>query len=106
MAKLLAFLLIGRLLVWMAQRFPFQNLPIIGNLMKRKSLQELIHCDLCLGVWVYTVLALLFGIDFFSEYMKYQIPLIGEFFTGMSASFFMHIFAIGWQMEFGEITVE
>jgi hypothetical protein len=49
---------------------------------------------------------LLFGIDFFSEYMKYQIPLIGEFFTGMSASFFMHIFAIGWQMEFGEITVE
>jgi hypothetical protein len=77
------------------QRFPFQKIPLLSRLFEEgKFLQELFSCDLCLGVWVYTVLAFFFKANI---YDVFYFPVISELLTGITTSFIMHVFSVGWK---------
>jgi len=102
MLDLLIYLLIGRLLVFYSQKFPFQKLAFIGRLWKEgEFLNMMFSCDLCLGVWIYTLLAILFDQNFFGTIMIARTDIIGWFLTGAISSFLAHIFALGWKIKFG-----
>jgi len=77
------------------QRFPKQKIPFLKNFFSEgKFLQELFSCDLCLGVWVYTVLAFFFKANIFD---MFYFPVVSEALTGMATSFIMHLISAGWQ---------
>jgi len=97
--------LIGRILVYVLQKFPFQHLWFIGNWWKEgKFLRQLFDCDLCLGTWVYTVLSAVMGMNILYEYV--YIPIVCEFVTGMVVSFLIWIIRNGWESLFRIYNVE
>jgi hypothetical protein len=61
---------------------------------EEKFLHELFSCDLCLGVWVYTVLAFFFKVNI---YDVFYLPVLSELLTGITTSFIMHVFSAGWK---------
>jgi len=104
MLDYLIYIFIGRLLVFYSQEFPFTRLSFIGVLWEEgKFLNTMFSCDLCLGVWVYTLLAILFDINFFGTIMIARTEIIGWFLTGASTSFLVHMFLLGWKIKFGII---
>ena len=98
MTDMAAYLLVGRLVIFLAQtagvlRWFWKLHPL---------LQELRDCDLCLGVWVYFVLAFIWPMAILpSGY----IPCISEALTGASASFVMHLLRLGWNARFQSIII-
>lgn len=96
--------LIGKLLIFLAQKAPYQN--IIGKLFRgervRSFLQELFSCDLCLGVWVYTLLSWIMNINMYYFY----VPVVSEFLTGASMAFIAHLMTIGWKEKFSTIIIQ
>ena len=105
LSQLIGFLLVGRLLVFVLQKFPFRK-TFIGNFFKEgKFLEQLFSCDLCLGVWCYAVVGYLLRIDLVSELFGVYVIAFNEIMTGIIASFLFYIFAIGWQTRFGIIEV-
>ena len=90
----MAFLVLGRLAIWMIQisgllRPVFQIHPI---------LQEFASCDLCLGVWVFSGLAWALGINIIEPI---YVPVLSEALSGIAASFAVHLAVLGWQVKFG-----
>lgn len=93
MIELAAYLLSGRLIIWLLQT---------NDLMRpvwqfRPLLTELGDCDLCLGFWVYLVLALFV-----------QLPGVWPWYVEILilaavASFTMHLVRLGWQTKFGVV---
>jgi len=88
---------LGRLVIYLAQGFPKRP--------KGEFWDELFECDLCLGVWVYSILALIFKIDIFTEYFGYA-SIVGMLLTGMVTSFIVHLLKIGWNEKFSIIVME
>ena len=90
--------LFGRLTIHLIQKFP---LP--------KRLNEWQNCNLCSGVWVYTILSAIFRVDLlstvFSEIGIFYIPFISEFFTGAVTSYLAYIFEIGFRERYLNITI-
>lgn len=105
LSQLIGFLLVGRLLVFVLQKFPFRK-TIIGKFFKEgKFLEQLFSCELCLGCYVYAFVGYLLRIDFISELFGVYVIAFNEIMTGIIASFVVYIFAIGWQTRFGIIEV-
>ena len=103
MTELVIYLLIGKLLIYTLQKYPFPD--IFPRLFREGGfLKKLLDCDFCLGFWVYFLMAFVFGMNFFSEY--FYIAIISEGLTGISASFIMHLLSIGWKDKFGTFLVE
>jgi hypothetical protein len=101
----LVYAAIGRVCIFFLQRFPFERLPKIGGWWLRGgSLHDLWFCSLCLGVWVYTPLAYLMQIDLMGGWFPH-IPGITELLTGAVTSLLAFLIQVGWQTEFGEITI-
>lgn len=103
MNNLILYILIGKLLIFLIQKFPFSKLFFIGRFFgEGRFLEQLFSCDLCLGVWVYTFLAFFFGVNYFGFYF------IGvtEFLVGATTSFIMHLITIGWIDKFGTFILE
>ena len=97
---------IGRLIIFILQKFPFHKLPLIGGLFREgRFLQELISCDFCLGVWVFTILAYMMKIDLMSGWFDYRF-FVTEFVTGAATSILVHLIRIGWQTEYTETVIE
>lgn len=89
-------LLIGKLVMFLARKAPYQNwVPF---------LKDLFACELCLGVWVYTALALVF--DFHVPLTFPYIPILSEFFTGAIASFTMWLLTDGWNSKFSVMVLK
>lgn len=104
MTQLVIFALIGRLTIFLLQKFPKSHLPIIGKLFREgKFLNELFSCDLCLGVWIYTGLAFITNVNVTGE--LFNIPILSEIATGISVSFVMHLISVGWKEKFGNIII-
>lgn len=105
MDEFVKFALVGKLVIFILQRFPFNKIPLIGNLFKEgKFFGELFGCDLCLGVWVYSILAVLLEYD--------AIGLSGNLsgflswiLTGIMTSFIMFVFSNGWKALFSTIEI-
>jgi len=91
--------LVGKLLIYLIQQFPLTD----KISAKHPTLEKLFACDLCLGVWVYWAVAVIFRQNLFSS-----IPspfgatwyMIEYFMTGAITSFIMHLITLGWNSKF------
>jgi len=85
------------------QKSPYATFigKFIGRDDIRGFLQELFSCDLCLGVWVYAILALIMKMNMYSFY----VPIVSEFLTGASTAFIVHLVSIGWTDKFSIINI-
>lgn len=91
------FLVIGRLIMFLARKSPyFVN-------VKWDFLKQLFECDLCLGTWVYSLMALAFRVSIPLS-MGY-VPILSEFITGAVCAFFMWVFMAGVNTLFREIHI-
>lgn len=99
---------LGKLFIFLIQKSPY--LKFVSGFFKGRSkefLEELFGCDLCLGVWVYLFLALLF------QYANVNVnvldipnaPLISAIINGAITSFVVHLFSIGWRDKFGTFVI-
>ncbi len=89
------FLGFGKVAIYFLQTFP----PL--KKIKWKFLQELLECDLCTGVWVYTPLCFIFHVSLVDPYF----PIISELLTGAFSSLLMHIISIGWREKWSVINI-
>lgn len=100
------FLLIafGRLIIHLIQRFPLPS-----ALLSSRTTIKWHSCTLCIGVWIYTILAALFRIDllsiWFLEIGIVYIPLVTEILTGAMTSWILYIFEIGLREEHFSMTI-
>jgi len=92
-----AFAAIGKLLLYLAQKFPLTGY-IAG---KWKILEELVTCDLCFGFWVYLVLGLFYRIDIFPTYHA----ILSEIILASVTSFLVHLISIGWSEKFNIVVI-
>lgn len=90
----LAYLVLGRLLVWTLQT----SGPAKRVWALHPFLQELGECDFCLGCWLFPLMAWLFGINLLSPI---YVPVVSEIVTGIATSFAVHLARLGWQSKFG-----
>jgi len=85
---------LGRLIIW-----TFQSNGLLNPLFsKNTKLRELISCDFCLGFWIFTGLAHVFGLNLLSPV---YVPILSEAITGLVASFVSHLMRLGWETKFG-----
>lgn len=75
----------------------------IGNEKLRGFLTELFGCDLCLGVWVFSIGALLTNMNMVYEICT--IPVVSQVITGIITSFLVWVFRNGWDSLFREIVL-
>jgi len=94
-----AYALFGRLIIYLIQRLPFID-------FSWDSLDELFHCDLCLGVWVYWFLAWIFDIEIFSLWFSNVNTVFAYFLTGTVTSFIMYLVALGWKDQFSVLEIK
>lgn len=105
MTQIVIFALIGRLIIFLLQKFPKDRLPLIGKLFgDGKFLNELFSCDLCLGFWIYAGLSFIINVDLTTEY--FYVPVLSEFITGAVISFIMHLISAGWDANYRNIVIE
>ena len=78
-AGYLLFLVVGRLLIFVGGKFYRQNNIDI------KFFNKLFSCNLCLGVWVYTIMSALLGYYVFEDFTPYT-PAFSELAAGCFSS--------------------
>ena len=109
----IGYALLGKLLIYLWQLFPLSS--YLSS--KWKPLQKLFGCDLCLGVWIFWFLALIFEeinpfLSVMDKYVMYSTVLavfafiFTAFLTGAITSFIVHIFSLGWNTKFQTIVVQ
>lgn len=82
-------LLVGKLLMFLAWKAPYTG----------KYLDKIFSgCELCLGVWVYTILSALFDVRVLQG-LTY-IPYLSNFISGAILSFVMWLLTEGWNAKF------
>lgn len=96
MGQLVLFLGLGRLIIFLAQKAPYFK--------SNRFLNDLISCDLCLGVWVYTALSLVLNYNLFYHDFPYM-PIFSECMTGAVAAFVMWLLREGWNAKFREFRI-
>jgi len=96
--ELLGFVLVGKLIIYLAQQFFFANFGEV------KFFSKLFSCDLCLGVWVYSILNFFFGINLLEQ--VFYIWIVSEILSGAVISFLMHLISIGWSSKYQEIIID
>lgn len=105
MIELFVYCAVGRVCIFLLQKFPFHKLQFIGRwFMEGGFLHDLFQCDLCLGVWVYTILAGLFRFNLLHEF--FYFPVISELVTGGVMSFIVHLLRVGFETQFSVIEVK
>lgn len=105
MVEFVKFALIGKLIIFILQRFPFNKIPLIGNWFKEgKFFGELFGCDLCLGVWAYSILAIFIEYDAI-ELSGNMSGVLSWILTGVMTSFIVFVFSNGWKALFSTIEI-
>lgn len=92
LAQFFIFLATGRLLIWLIQ---------IASLLKpiwalHPLLTELSECDVCLGFWVFLLLAI--GLE---PPFDYWHPVVEMIILASIASMMAHLIRLGWTSKFG-----
>jgi len=100
LAKWLIFLALGKVVIFVWQRF---ELP--GFIKKYKWFVKLHDCDLCSGVWIYTILSLFLGVDLLSTLIFTYVPFVSQIVTGIIVSWVMWIFTLGWHSAYDVVVV-
>lgn len=99
--ELFVVLAVGRLIIYLAQKAPY--IPKIP--FWKSFFMELWTCDLCLGLYCYTLLSLVFGKVLFLDTLGY-IPILSELITGSALSMVMFLIRNGWDARFRTIYME
>ena len=84
--EFLLYVAVGKLMIYLAQK----------SLSNVQSLEKLVSCDLCVGVWIYTILSGLFQIRLLEDVYWY-VPLVSELITGSIVSYLVHLLTIGFK---------
>lgn len=90
---MIAYIVVGRILIW-----ALQNTPLLDGARKYPKIQELLNCDFCLGVWVFSILAWWFRPSVMPEKLPKGVQCAA---TGLVVSFATHLARIGWEERFG-----
>ena len=88
----LVLILLGKLFIFLGQKFPLPDF-----LERNRKINEWHQCSLCFGVWVYAAFSYILGVDMLQVLGISYIPLVSEFTTGGIVSFIVFIFSIGWK---------
>lgn len=92
--RLIAMVVVGRLAVWLLQTSgPTKRLWALNSF-----LTELGECDLCLGCWVFPLLAWALGVNLLEPV---YVVVVSELLTGWLIAFAVHLGRIGWTTKFG-----
>lgn len=91
------FLLAGRLLIYLANKF------VVGNEIKNKFIVKLTSCVLCSGFWTYTILSLLTGYVILSDWT--QVFVLSNIITGAVSAYLVYIFESGYKSLYGVIEI-
>jgi hypothetical protein len=103
--QLLGYALVGKLIIYLAQIFPKQKLPIIGKLFaENRFFGELFACDLCTGFWVYFLLDFMFRVNFLQE--TFYVTIVSEAISGAILAFIMHLLSIGFRTKYFTINMD
>ncbi len=91
------YLLVGRLFIYLIRLFP----PIVRLLERYEDTEKLLNCDLCLGVWTYTILSGIMNIQIIEN-----MNIFGYLLTGSVSSFIMYLVVKGWNQEYSGYIIE
>ena len=91
--QFIVYVLLGKLLIYLFQKPPYLSKS------KVNFIRELFSCDLCLGFWVYSLLAMILKVRLLEDVYLY-VPLVSEFITGSIVTFATHLLTIGWREKF------
>lgn len=91
------FLVVGRLLIYLARKFVVTNDVKIGFIVR------LTDCVLCSGTWVYTLLSLFTGYVILSDWT--QIPLISNIVTGCVSAYLVFLLESGYRSQYEIIVI-
>ena len=92
-----AYLFVGRLLMYLLRLFP----PVVRLAEKYEDTEKLLNCDLCLGVWTYTILSGIMNIQIMTD-----MNIFGYLLTGSVSSFIMALIVDGWNQKFREYVIK
>lgn len=94
----MVYVVVGKLLIFLGMGFPYlHNSSFV-------FVRKLFGCDLCLGCWIYFVLAAFLHINLFEDVYIY-VPVLSEIITGCITSFTMHLISIGWKEKFSVVVI-
>jgi len=97
-AEYILFLVIGRLLIFIGQKFVSQNE------IKNKFINRLFECRLCLGVWVYSVMSWFTRFYVFYDWIPH-IPVLSELAAGCFSAYLVYLIETGWRSLYEVIEV-
>jgi hypothetical protein len=92
----IVFAVVGRLIIYIVQKF-------VADATEIELLNKWASCDLCSGVWVYSLLAYFFGFAPL-EIFPY-VPIASDLVTGCVTSFIMHLLVLGWKTKFEVVVI-
>lgn len=92
MSSWIGYIILGKVIIYLWQKFPIPR--------KWKFFSDLHECDLCSGVWIYFLAALIFRMDLLNLFGLPYFPILNEGVSGGIISFIVHIFSIGWKTKF------
>ena len=93
MLSWLIYAVIGRLLVFLGMKF---HLP--EKIEKIQWISLIHHCSLCMGVWIFTILAYFMKVDMLNSWFEFShIVVISEIITGCVTSYLVWIFTLGFR---------
>ncbi len=95
--EFLLYLAVGKLLIWTLQKFGRAN-------FKNGFVSRLVDCQFCLGVWVMTIMALLFQIKIMIDVFPY-VPIMTEVIVGVFSSALLHFITLGWHEQFDVVVI-
>lgn len=99
LAKWLLFIVFGRIVIQIWIHF---HLP---KFLQNEWMEQLHKCDLCSGVWVYSILSFLFRFDI-PEVIGFEyVPLVGALITGCIISWLVHLFILGWRAKYEVVVI-
>ena len=96
----IVFLLVGRLFIYL-----WQQIPLPASLERYRAIEKLHQCDLCSGVWIYSVLSLCTGLSLWEALNFQYVPIVSEGVTGGVSSFLMWLLVAGWKEKFNSFLV-
>lgn len=96
----LAFIVIGKVVTYIGMQFPLPDI-----LERNQKIKKWHECDLCFGVWVYTILSFFMQKELTTVMGFPYTPFLSELITGCSISLLVHLLIMGWKAKFEVIVV-
>jgi hypothetical protein len=89
--------LIGKLFIFLGMNFP----PFSES--RIDFVRRVWTCDLCSGVYVYTLLSIVMRVSLFNE--LFYVPFVSEVITGGILAFVIHLISLGWKSKFEVVVI-